>query len=146
MPSVLWYCRLGGRKGIWPVKNMGRWWRWALLSPDGVAASRMVSVSACVNLPLHYKVQKFSSGTSSPGWSRKKGRRTVVCVCIIIPSGQQSVNQRSIRTKKSVVLVPLQCYNAAGWATERVSSLQETCANYPQTWRKWRKIRERRFA
>jgi len=30
------------------------------------------SVSASVNLPLHHKVQKFSSGTGSPGWSRKK--------------------------------------------------------------------------
>ena len=51
---------------------------WALVSPDGVAPSRMVSVSASVNLPLHHKVQKFSSGTGSPGWSRKKGRKTVV--------------------------------------------------------------------
>jgi len=38
----------------------------------------MVSVSACVSLPLHHIVQKFSSGTGSPGWSRKKGRKTVV--------------------------------------------------------------------
>ena len=38
----------------------------------------MVSVSASINLPLHHKVQKFSSGTGSPGWSRKKGRKTVV--------------------------------------------------------------------
>jgi len=57
------------------------WWKWALVSPDGVAPSWMVSVSACVNLPLHYKVQKFSSGTSSPGWSWKKGRKTVVVWC-----------------------------------------------------------------
>jgi len=35
-------------------------------------------VSASVNLPLHHEVQKFSSGTGSPGWSRKKGRKTVV--------------------------------------------------------------------
>ena len=48
-------------------------WRWALVSPDGVAPSRMVGVSASVNLPLHHKVQKFCSGTGSPGWSRKKG-------------------------------------------------------------------------
>jgi len=34
-------------------------------------------VSASVNLPLHHKVQKFSSGTGSPGWSRKKGRMEV---------------------------------------------------------------------
>ena len=42
--------------------------------------SWMVGVSASVNLPLHHKVQKFSSGTSSTGWSLKKGRKTVVVV------------------------------------------------------------------
>jgi len=38
----------------------------------------MVVVSASVNLPLHHKVQRFSSGTGSPGWSRKKGHKTFV--------------------------------------------------------------------
>jgi len=41
---------------------------------------RPSGVSASVNLPLHHKVQKFSSRTGSPGWSRKKGRKTVVVV------------------------------------------------------------------
>ena len=59
---------------------MGGWWRWALVCPDGVAPSRMVCVSASVNLPLHHEVQKFSSGTGSPGWSQKKGRKMVVIV------------------------------------------------------------------
>jgi len=59
---------------------MGGWWRWALVGPDGVAPSRMVGVSASVNLPLYYKVQKFCSDTGSPRWSRKKGRKTVVVV------------------------------------------------------------------
>jgi len=45
-----------------------------------VAPSWMVGVSASVNLPLHHKVQKFSSGTGSPGLSQKKGRKMVV-VC-----------------------------------------------------------------
>jgi len=67
---VLWHCSLGGRKGIRPVKQMGGWRRWALLSLDGVAPSRMVGVSASVNLPQQHKVQKFSSGSSSP--SRKR--------------------------------------------------------------------------
>jgi len=40
----------------------------------------MVGVSASVDLPLQHKLQKFSSGTGSPGWSRKKGRETVVVV------------------------------------------------------------------
>jgi len=58
-----------------PPYLTGGWWRWALVRPDGVTPSQMVSVSASVNLPLHHKVQKFSSGTGSPGWSRQKGRK-----------------------------------------------------------------------
>jgi len=70
---------VGWQEGHPACKKWG-WWRWALLSPDGVAPSRMVDVTASVNLPLQHKVQKFFSGTSSPGWFRKKGRKTVVCV------------------------------------------------------------------
>jgi len=51
-----------------------------MVSPAEVAPSLMVGVSASVNLPLHHKVQKFSSGTGSPGWSQKKGRKTDVVV------------------------------------------------------------------
>ena len=75
---------VGRQEGYPACKNMGEWWRWALVSPDGVAPSRMFSVSASVNLPLHHEVQKFSSGTGSPGWSRKKRRKTVVVVVVII--------------------------------------------------------------
>jgi len=39
----------------------------------------MVGVSASVNLPLHCKVQKFSSGISSPRWSRKKAVKRLWC-------------------------------------------------------------------
>jgi len=60
------------------VSKLRSHFTWALVSPDGVAPSRMVGVSASVNLPLHHKVEKFSFGTSSPGWSRKKGRKTAV--------------------------------------------------------------------
>jgi len=35
-------------------------------------------VSASVNLPLHHKVQMFSSGTGSPGVVPEKGCKTVV--------------------------------------------------------------------
>jgi len=46
------------------------------------AVSVCLSLCVClsVNLPLHHKVQRFSSGTGSPGWSWKKGRKCV-CVC-----------------------------------------------------------------
>jgi len=33
---------------------------------------------------LHHKVQKFSSGTGSPRWSRKKSRETVVIVVVVM--------------------------------------------------------------
>ena len=69
---------VGRQEGHPACKKMGGWWRWALVSPDGVAPSRMICVSASVNLPLHHKVQKFSSGTGSSGRSRKKGRKTGV--------------------------------------------------------------------
>jgi len=55
-----------------------------VVSLDGVAPSRMVGVSASVNLPLHHNVQKFSSGSGSPGWSWKKGRKTVVVVVVTV--------------------------------------------------------------
>ena len=54
-----------------------------MVSPDGVAPSWMVGVSASVDLPLHHKVQKFSSGTGSPGWSQKKGLKMVVAVVLV---------------------------------------------------------------
>jgi len=71
---------VGWPEGHPACKKCGEWWRWALLSQDGVALSRMVGVSASVNLHLRHKVQKFSFGTGSLGWSQKKGRKTVVVV------------------------------------------------------------------
>jgi len=54
---------------------MGGWWRWALVSPDGVAPSQIVNVSASVNLPSHHKVQKLARV------AQEKGRKTVVVWC-----------------------------------------------------------------
>jgi len=88
--TVLWFAfsaltlLVGLQEGHPACKKYGGWWRWALVSPDGVAPSRMVGVSASVNLPLHHEVQKFSSSTGSPGWSRKKGRKTVVVVVVVL--------------------------------------------------------------
>jgi len=63
---------------------MGGWWRWALVSPDGVAPSEMVGVSASVNLPLHHRVQRFSSGASSPGGPRKRAIKWLWCNYVTI--------------------------------------------------------------
>jgi len=69
---------VGRQEGHPARKKIGGWWRWALLSLDGVAPCRMVGVSASLNLPLHHKDQRFSSGTDSPGWSQKRDCKTVV--------------------------------------------------------------------
>jgi len=63
---------LVGRQEGHPLQAVKNWrrWRWVLVSPDGVAPSRIVCVYVVVNLPLHREVQTFSSGTGSPGWSR----------------------------------------------------------------------------
>ena len=68
------------------------YWRWALVSPDAVVPSQMVGMSASVNLPLHHKVQKFSSDAGSPRWSRKKGRKTVVVCWWLLSSGKMAVD------------------------------------------------------
>jgi len=79
---------VGQQKGHPACKKWGGWLRWALLSPHGVVPNQMVSVFAFVNLPLHHKVQKFSSGTGSLGWSRKKGRKTVVLCFSLLKTRQ----------------------------------------------------------
>jgi len=59
----------------------------------------MVSISASVNLPLHHKVQKFSSGTGSRGWSWKRGRKTVVVVVVLYFYTEQSSKWFKLREK-----------------------------------------------
>jgi len=59
---------VGRQEGHPACKKNGGWWRWALVSPDGVAPSRMVSVSASVNLPLHPSIL----APAHPGGPRKR--------------------------------------------------------------------------
>jgi len=58
--------------GIRPVKKMGRWLRWALVSPDEVAPSRMVGVSASVNCTI-----KSRSSLPAPAHSGRPRKRAV---------------------------------------------------------------------
>jgi len=83
---------VGRQEGHPPVKNIGdsgggHWLVWMEWRPAGWS---VVGVSASVNLLLHHKVQKFSSGTGSPGWSQRKGGKTVVvCGAISMPTPTQ---------------------------------------------------------
>ena len=58
---------------------MGGWWKWALLSPDGVGPSQMVDVSASVNLPLHHKVQSSLLAPAHLGGPGKRAVKRLWC-------------------------------------------------------------------
>jgi len=47
---------VGRQEGHPACKKMGGQWRWAMVSPDGVAPSQIVCVSASVNLPCTIEV------------------------------------------------------------------------------------------
>jgi len=82
---------------------MGGWWRWALVSPDEDAPSQMVGVFVFVNLPLHHKVQKFSSDTGSPGWSRKRAVKWLCALRLVCgATGRASVLEKFKRFLRDI--------------------------------------------
>jgi len=90
-------------------------------------------VSSSVNLPLHHKVQKFSSGTGSPGWSWKKSCKTVV-VFAGLDVSQPKKEIKALETdlfQLSSTTNVLRKSLTLGWM-KRASGLQETCANFPK--------------
>jgi len=90
--SVVYLVRQNGQFVVDPLSNrepmqlLEEWLTWALLSPDGVAPSRLIVV--CLPLlifPCAIKSRsKFSSGTGSPGLSQKKDNKTVVVVVVVV--------------------------------------------------------------
>jgi len=96
IPSVLWRCWLGGRKGIRPVKNWVVGCRHGCLGwgADLHIAQQMplpLTVSCSGKSRLVVTFVFCLSGACSPGWSRTYSRRAVkwlcvcVCVCVIVP-------------------------------------------------------------
>jgi len=64
-------------------KKMWGWQRWALVSPDGVATSQMVCVSASVSLPLYLKVQDLLAPAHPGGPGKRAVKRLCVCVQLL---------------------------------------------------------------
>ena len=93
LPSMFWYCWLGSRKGIRPVKN------WVVGCLHGICLDQGADLhmAQLMSLPLTVSCSSKSrlvlpswfylSGAGSPGWSRTKSKRAVkwlyVCVCVI---------------------------------------------------------------
>jgi len=81
---------VGWQEGHAACKKYGGWWRWALVSPDGVAPTRMVCVSASVYLPLHHKVQSSLLALAHPGGP---GKRAVKWLWWYITIGRELLHE-----------------------------------------------------
>ena len=99
LPSVLWRCWLGGRKGIRPVKN---WvvgcWRGADLHTAQLMPLSLASVKSRLVLPLWYR----------PTW-------------VVLDKGP--LNVCSVVVLFIVFCVCLQCFDTVEWAAGRASGL-----------------------
>ena len=56
LPSLLWHCCLGGRKGIWPVKSDTEWWCAGMV----VCLERGADLHMAQLMPLPLTVSCFS--------------------------------------------------------------------------------------
>jgi len=84
MPSVLWCCWLGGRKGIRPVKKLSG----GVLAWLSVWSEVQICIwpSGCHGHSLSFTSVNpdwfYLSATGSPGWSRTRAVKwTCMCVC-----------------------------------------------------------------
>jgi len=73
---------VGRQEGHPARKKYGGWWRWALVSPDGVAPSRMV----CLPLLISPCTIKSRSSLLAPTHLGSPGKRAVkqLCVCVCV--------------------------------------------------------------
>ena len=83
MPSVLWCCWLGGRKGIWSVKT--EWWGAGMV----ICLEQGADLHMAQLMPLPLTVSCFSKIQTGftflvPAHLGSPGHRTVkwVCVCV----------------------------------------------------------------
>jgi len=93
---------VGRQEGHPACKKWGGWGRWALVSPDKVAPSRMVSVSASVNLPCTIKTRSFllaPADLSGPG-KRAIKRLWWWCGYLLTSFSQWQTNHLLVRMHK----------------------------------------------
>ena len=80
VPSVLWRCWLGDRKGIWPVKDwVVRCWRGYLSGARCIWSSGCHSLSLCFSKILIGFTFLVPAHAGSPGQRAIKRMRTRVC-------------------------------------------------------------------
>jgi len=87
LPSVLWRCWLGGRKGIWPVKS--EWWGAGVVVclEQGADLHMAQLMSWPLTVSCFIKIQTgFTFPVPTyPGSCRKRAvKRVCVCVCVTV--------------------------------------------------------------
>jgi len=92
LPSVIWRCWLGSRKGIWPVKKLsGRMLVW--LSGLRCRFAYGLAEATATHYVLLQWVQTGFTFLVLPFWYRltqvvpdkiQKSRKTIVCVCVCV--------------------------------------------------------------
>ena len=100
LPSVLWCCWLGGRKGIWPVKNwVTEWWGAGMV----ICLERGADLHMAQLMPLPLTVSCFSKIQIGftflvPAHLGIPGRRAVkrVCVCVCVCTVTDKQNRRLV--------------------------------------------------
>jgi len=120
VPSVLWRCWLGGRKGIWPVKNwvVGCWRGYMSGSRGRFAYGPVMQLSITISC-------SSKSRLVLPFWCRltrvvpdkiQEGRKMVVCVCVCVCGNRYLLLNATTTTISQLSGL---CPGQPGWAGTR---------------------------
>ena len=155
MPSVLWRCWLGGRKGIRPVKNwvVGCWHGYlseARCRPIKLRCSLNIWPTQLMPLPLTVSCfSKIQIGftflvPAHPGSPGKRAvKRVCVCVCVLVP--RVSADRSTATTQRRIIIATAwlvyiscrlsttdrwraQCTRGINWISARLPVAQGTGA------------------
>ena len=121
LPSVLWRCWLGGRKGIRPVKKTDWWGAGVVICLEQGADLHMAQL-----MPLPLTVSCFTkiqigftflvpAHLGSPGKRDVKRMCVCVCVCVWWPLFQDSLVSRYQKGKTSPDLSEARDNGVSGW-------------------------------
>ena len=86
---------------------MGGWWRWTLVSPDGVAPSQMISVSASFNLPLHHKSRSSVMALAHPGGPGKRAVNGLWWSVKVLMVAQSTDSSENIIAKRLLYILTI---------------------------------------
>jgi len=98
MPSVLWRCSLGSRKGIWPVKSLSGGIQASLYAGSRCRFAYGPADATATHYLLLRKIQTGFTFLVLPFWCRltqvvpdkiQEGRKMLVCVCVCVWYGSQ---------------------------------------------------------